>query len=139
MKAIGDKIFYIVDSDNHVDTVMCLSSVPPIISANCFYSSNNSHKTYNNATLYVPEESIDAYRSAEGWKEFQHIVAISEIVTTGDVNGDGNVTIDDLTALIDILLSDNISGNEAADCNGDGNVTIDDVTTLIDYLLNGSW
>ena len=56
----------------------------------------------------------------------------------GDVNGDGDVNIGDVTALIDLLLSGNLS-NPAADCNNDGEVTISDVTTLIDYLLSGSW
>ena len=59
-------------------------------------------------------------------------------IKRGDVNGDDEVTIDDLTALIDILLTDSAESAEA-DCNQDGSVTIDDVTALIDYLLTGSW
>ena len=59
--------------------------------------------------------------------------------TRGDVNGDGNVTISDVTALIDLLLGGGTINNPAADCNGDSNVTISDVTALIDYLLGGSW
>ena len=57
----------------------------------------------------------------------------------GDVNGDGSVTISDVTALIDLLLGGDTIINPAADCNGDTNVTISDVTALIDYLLGGSW
>ncbi len=59
----------------------------------------------------------------------------------GDVNGDGEVNISDVTALIDYLLSTNASGidTEAADCNQDGNADIADVTALIDFLLVGSW
>ena len=56
----------------------------------------------------------------------------------GDVDGDGNVNIADVTTLIDYLLS----GTEApasADADKDGNVNIADVTTLIDYLLSGNW
>ena len=59
--------------------------------------------------------------------------------TRGDVNGDGSVTISDVTALIDLLLGGGTINNPAADCNGDTNVTISDVTALIDYLLGGSW
>lgn len=57
----------------------------------------------------------------------------------GDVDGDGRVTITDVTVLIDYLLSGNTSGIslENADCDQDGRVTITDVTTLIDYLLKG--
>ena len=57
----------------------------------------------------------------------------------GDVDGDGFVKIDDVTALIDHLLGSNSSidvGN--ADINYDGVISIADVTELIDYLLGGS-
>ena len=58
----------------------------------------------------------------------------------GDVNDDGSVNIDDVTALIDYLLGTGSSINtDAANCNGDSIVNIDDVTALIDYLLTGSW
>ena len=56
----------------------------------------------------------------------------------GDVDGDNNVNISDVTTLIDLLLS----GAEmipAADCDLDGNMNISDVTTLIDFLLSGNW
>ena len=51
------------------------------------------------------------------------------------------MTIADVTALIDYLLSGDASGINlvAADCNLDNSVTIADVTALIDYLLSGSW
>ena len=56
----------------------------------------------------------------------------------GDVNGDGHVKIDDVTALINLLLSGNTSA-PAADCNQDGKVAIGDVTALINYLLSSQW
>ena len=56
----------------------------------------------------------------------------------GDVNGDNAVNIADVTALIDILLSDT-TAPAAADCNHDNAVNIADVTSLIDYLLGGQW
>lgn len=55
----------------------------------------------------------------------------------GDVNGDNEVTIGDVTALIDILLSGN-TNNPRADVNGDSEVSIGDVTALIDILLNSA-
>ena len=63
-----------------------------------------------------------------------------EEVIIGDVNGDGHVTISDVTALINYLLSgDGTNVNvKAADVNQDGNTTIGDVTALINLLLNGS-
>ena len=71
----------------------------------------------------------------------QNVVFSKAAFTRGDVNSDGSVTIADVTALIDYLLSGNSSGVNvsAADCNQDSNVTIADVTALIDYLLSGHW
>jgi len=71
----------------------------------------------------------------------------------GDCNEDGDVTIADVTTLIDYLLNDqwvlpnleNETIKTAAhdfvlgDCDLDGNVNISDVSTLIDYLLRGFW
>lgn len=57
----------------------------------------------------------------------------------GDVNGDKDVTISDVTALIDLLLGGGTIDNPAADCNQSGDVTISDVTALIDFLLGGAW
>jgi len=56
----------------------------------------------------------------------------------GDVNGDGKVGMDDVTALIDYLLNSESSTvtKENADVNGDGTVGMDDLTVLIDSLLN---
>ena len=56
----------------------------------------------------------------------------------GDVNGDGEVNIADVTTLIDILLGGNADADmlQRADVNNDGEVHIGDVTSLIDILLS---
>ena len=56
----------------------------------------------------------------------------------GDVDGDGKVTIRDITALIDYLLGDSADGVSVdnADADEDGKVNITDVTAIIDILLN---
>ena len=60
---------------------------------------------------------------------------------TGDVNNDDEVTIKDVTDLINYLLTGNIDGGFIGngDCNGDREIGITDVTTLINYLLTGNW
>ena len=56
----------------------------------------------------------------------------------GDVNGDGEVSIADVTTLIDILLGGHPDSDtlQRADANNDGELTIADVTTIIDILLS---
>ena len=65
-------------------------------------------------------------------------IKIAPKTQRGDVNGDGKVNISDVTALINLLLSDG-AFSAAADCYQDGKLSINDVTTLINYLLSGSW
>ena len=59
----------------------------------------------------------------------------------GDVDLDNKVSIADVTALIDYLLSGDATGISVAnaDCDLNESVTIADVTELIDYLLSGVW
>lgn len=59
----------------------------------------------------------------------------------GDVNDDGFVNISDVTALINVLLTDDWDTINVAnaDCNNDENLNISDVTTLINYLLTDQW
>lgn len=55
----------------------------------------------------------------------------------GDVNGDGYVTIADVTALVNIILGKgNTEFNQTiADVNRDGSLTIADVTALVNIIL----
>ena len=53
---------------------------------------------------------------------------------TGDVNGDGEVNIADVNAIIDMILTGNTQPN--GDVNGDGEVNIADVNAVIDIILN---
>jgi len=102
----------------------------------CINSYNPFYSSTRHATLYVPKAALEAYQTAEHWKNFSSIVPIEDV---GDVNNDGNISIGDVTALIDLLL-----GNEAgatatqADVNLDGGVTIADVAALIDRLMAGN-
>lgn len=59
-------------------------------------------------------------------------------VVIGDANGDGQVSVIDVTIMIDDLLSTSKANNgskSAADVNGDGVFSIMDVVMLIDMLL----
>jgi len=116
---------------NKIKTLQCRAIEPPKL-----YNSNTFTSTcYQNANLFVPRESLEAYRTAEYWSDFSHIYAIESI---GDANGDGRLSIGDVTLVINSLLGNETSSFEAAlaDVNGDGNINISDVTALINMLLN---
>lgn len=64
-------------------------------------------------------------------------------VTTkiGDVNRDGSITIADLTAQVNLILSNGSQGasgydRDAADMNADGKVTTEDIEPLVNLLLD---
>ncbi len=53
----------------------------------------------------------------------------------GDVNGDGEVDVRDITALIDVIMN-SITDNPRADVNEDGDIDVRDITALIDIIMN---
>ena len=85
--------------------------------------------------LIAPAASVSLYKEADQWMNF----FFEEGYVLGDVNNDGHVTIADVTALVNALLSNKTGAlhQQAADVNGDGNITIADVTALINMLLSG--
>lgn len=88
--------------------------------------------THTLTWTYVPTNPTIGYTN---WFAVDNVSITAKPSQTGDVNGDGQVTIADVTALIDSLLSGVEVPLDAADVNGDGSVTIADVTALIDMLL----
>jgi hypothetical protein len=76
-------------------------------------------KAYNGMAVYKIGRNVSAGGVEPGVK--------------GDVNGDGEVNIADVNAVIDLILT---GRNEAAgDVNGDGEVNIADVNAIIDIIL----
>lgn len=61
-----------------------------------------------------------------------------ENVKLGDVNNDGDVTIADVTALVNILRGGDTPQYDpkAADVNEKDGVNVDDINALVDMILN---
>ena len=119
----------------------------PLDSAVCLPSGSSSNQTLI-FTVPVPRDLSTARVRFVSWNAVAATSGAIRIVTMtgiassahevhlGDVDGDGNVTISDVTVLIRYLLSK--SGNinmEASDTDCDGTITINDVSTLINMLL----
>lgn len=88
-----------------------------------------------NAVLYVPTGCKTTYQAADYWKEFMSIVEVK----TGDTNGDGHISIADVTALVGYL-----SGRppvvfiiEAADADYNDEVNIADAVVIVENILEG--
>ncbi len=124
-----------------ITRVTCLATTPP----ECTGTNGNyfADAVYQNATLYVPMRSLERYKNAAVWSNFQHIEGVDtgdDPFMRGDVNGDGLVNVGDVTALIGIVLGGSATAADcpAGDMNDDGNLTVADVTALISYVLAGA-
>ena len=77
-----------------------LAETPPSCASNAFYR-------VNNCVLTVPANSVEAYKAAEGWKEFYSIVAGISSVTKGN-----NVSISASNGVITVA---GVAGNNAVE------------------------
>ena len=66
------------------------------------------------------------------------VIEPQPVIILGDVNDDGNVAINDVTALIDYVLGSELEHFNFlnADVNQDESITITDITFLIDMILS---
>ena len=117
-----------------LESIICMAEKAPSTDDDAF---ENSYIEY--VSLYVPDTSVDAYKSASPWKKFGAIKGLSEYKEqpsiTGDVNGDGLVNVKDIMAIINFITGkvDDLS-LEKADVNGDGAINIADVIAVTNII-----
>lgn len=99
----------------------------------------NPNVTYNLKWFYHKDVSDNGSGDYFALDNMQ----IKPKATRGDVDGDTHVDINDVTALISIVLGNTSEYNAAAaDCDvagGSGAVDINDVTALLSFVLSGHW
>ena len=89
-------------------------------------------------TFYYKVKAIYTDGTQSRWSNTQRVTLLAGSGhMLGDVNHDGEVSIEDVSLLIDYLMTDDEAGVclTCADINGDGEVSIGDVSALIDKLL----
>lgn len=79
LEVIDERAFDYCDSLTEITSI---ATVPPTLIKNAFTTT-----VYENAILYVPAESVNSYKVAEGWKNFRNIVPIG---TTGVTKPEAN-------------------------------------------------
>ena len=72
--------------------------------------------------------------SESPWTKNMTVVLTGNPVLPGDINGDNAIGIDDVNAIINMMLG-KAEINLAGDLNGDGEIGIDDVNALINIML----
>lgn len=112
---------------HHLGTVTVAWNEPLSIEEKVFYNS------LENATLYVPAGSKSAYASANYWKEFKEIIELNNAVR-GDTNGDGEVNVGDIMAIINMIVGTSEITTEA-DVNEDDDVNVGDIMAIINIII----
>ena len=103
------------------------------------YALNDNSSTGDNL-VWFQTLGTDASPLLEGLVVYYDVATESytntapPIYEQGDVNGDGEVNVSDVTMLVSIILG-NTPMIDAADVNGDGEVNVSDVTALVSIIL----
>ena len=105
------------------------------------YSVEGLKLTYSNTNVTVTNVDGTATLALSEVQDMYFTNEATPSFLRGDVDNDGVVAIGDVTALIDLILSQETEGVniDAADCDQDGEVGIGDITALIDYILSHIW
>ncbi len=100
------------------------------------FNDGNVDYTFNKpGTYYMRYRVANENRTCEAYGE-TYCIKVGSNASHPDVNGDGEVNIADVNAVIDIIL--NGSENPSGDVNDDGEINIADVNAVIDIILNGT-
>ena len=80
LKSIGELAFYYSTSFRNV---ICKATVPPTFSSSLIDPTYGlfDNAVYAQAILFVPDESVEAYKAAPGWREFAEILPMSTSVS----------------------------------------------------------
>lgn len=84
--------------------------------------------------LTVPEVALEDYKKAWQWRNFLFPTGWLK----GDVNGDGEVNVADINAIVNIILGKPADEDTLlrADVNGDGEINIADINAVVNIILH---
>lgn len=130
-----------VDADGNANALIYMATDSMSISFQGTNTRNFLRFNYNNGTPLFSCYKVDGGVQTPAY--IFKAQSDTPAYQRGDVNMDGNVDINDVTRLIDVVLGKIVEYDAtAADCNtavGDGNIDINDVTILINRVLKGVW
>ena len=131
-----DMMWYVFWGCDNLMNVTCLRDLPPYMGLGM--NGETHEKVYNftrqvneQATLYVPRESVGRYTIANQWRDFKHIVPIGS--NPNDMNDDGEVNVADVNAVINAIMMQDATTKH--DVNRDGEVNVSDVNAMINTIM----
>ena len=116
--SMEDKVLFSITNDDHITLAPGVTSADDIN-----YTLTDADR------VYIGNIDKELAVFLFGYKTLQlHF----DVAIPGDMNGDGEFNLEDITWLIAAYLS----SETVADFDGDGKLTIDDITSLIELYLN---
>ncbi|MBQ6080532.1 MAG: leucine-rich repeat protein [Muribaculaceae bacterium] len=106
----------------------CLAVEVPALGENVWQGVNQ-----RSVPLTVPKNSVNSYRNAPQWRLF----LFENSWIKGDVNGDGEVNIADINAVVNIILGHVYDDATMlrADVNEDGEINVADVNAVLSIIM----
>ena len=110
-------------------TEVIINISKPLVLSSQFDFANSA-----NATLYVPKGCVEAYASADNWKEFKEIVEISP----GDADGDGNVDQKDVNLVVEYIMNGKTEDLNLINATGSDRkvLNVADIVRIINIMKN---
>ncbi len=129
---------YETDLSNSIDIKVELLA-PAYKRGSVYMSMNTNHHAFRfllDQIMFVPVDDKKII-STVYWSNFTNIVEMEPDTTLGDITGDGEVNVADVTSIVAMIL-DPSTVTGVADITGDGEVNVADVTTLVSIILGTS-
>lgn len=93
----------------------CHATYPPSLSSNAF-----SESTYQTCVVYVPKESLDAYKNDTNWKQFKHIESMSSDETPDTEEQKASITDETATIPVGTYEAGNLTYSRSTSNMGKG-------------------
>lgn len=78
---------------DNLDYIINYATTPQAIENTVFVWEGQTSLNFSECRLYVPAESVDAYRAAEGWSEFANILSINDFFNPDDPQNPGSYRV----------------------------------------------
>ena len=122
VKEIGDKAFFLTAFNE----ITSKAVVPPVITSNKKAFDSDSYSK----PLYVPAESLQAYKTAHEWKDFKYIYPIGWVEPTG-------ITLDKEAVNVEVKGNTTLTATVAPEDASDKSVTWTSSSTSIATVKDG--
>ena len=129
---------YETDLSNSIDVKVELLA-PAYKRVNVYMAMNDNHYAHQlllDQIMLVPVDDKKVISTVH-WSNFANIVEMEPDTALGDITGDGEVNVADVTSIVAMIL-DPSTVTGVADITGDGEVNVADVTTLVSIILGTS-